>query len=174
MKKEILAWIRDIIIAALIALIILALFKPIIIQQHSMEPNFYSGDYVIAFKQAYKISGTPERGDVIVFHSHLKDSKGNDKNLIKRVIATGGETVEIRGGYVYVNGEMLEEDYVLEPGTSGEMEKTVVPEGFLFCCGDNRAVSVDSRKEEVGFVDQKDIIDSSMKSGQIPVQRAPE
>ena len=66
--------------------------------------------------------------------------------------------MEIRGGYVYVNGEMLEEDYVLEPGTSGEMEKIVVPEGFLFCCGDHRAVSVDSRKEEVGFVDQKDIV----------------
>ena len=105
MKKEIFAWIRDIIIAALIALIILSLFKPIIIQQHSMEPNFYSGDYVIAFKQAYKLSKEPVRGDVIVFRSELKDSKGRDKNLIKRVIAVEGETVEIHDGYVYVNGD---------------------------------------------------------------------
>lgn len=123
-----------------------------------MEPNFNSGDYVIAFKQAYKLSGTPERGDVIVFHSQLKDSKGNDKNLIKRVVATGGETVEIRGGYVYVNGEMLDEPYVLEQGMSGEMEKTVIPEGYLFCCGDNREVSVDSRKDEVGMVSEDAIV----------------
>lgn len=158
MKKELLSWIRDIFIAALIALIVLVLFKPIIIQQHSMEPNFNSGDYVIAFKQAYKLSGTPERGDVIVFHSQLKDSKGNDKNLIKRVIATGGETIEIRGGYVYINGEMLDEPYVLEQGMSGEMEKTVIPEGYLFCCGDNREVSVDSRKDEVGLVSEDAIV----------------
>lgn len=158
MKKELLAWLRDICIAALIALIILSLFKPIIIQQHSMEPNFYSGDYVIAFKQAYKLNSAPERGDIIVFHSELKDSKGRDKNLIKRVIAVGGETVEIRDGYVYVNGEMIDEPYVLEQGVSGDMAATVVPEDSLFCCGDNREVSVDSRKEEVGFVSKDQIV----------------
>ena len=158
MKKEIFAWIRDIIIAALIALIILSLFKPIIVQQHSMEPNFYSGDYVIAFKQAYKLSKEPARGDVIVFHSELKDSKGRNKNLIKRVIAVEGETVEIRDGYVYVNGEKIEEPYVLEQGISGVMEKVVVPEDCLFCCGDNREVSVDSRKDEVGFVSKDQIV----------------
>lgn len=158
MKKEILSWIRDIIIAALIALIVLTLFKPIIVQQHSMEPNFYSGDYVIAFKQAYRFSGTPSRGDVIVFHSQLKDSKGHDKNLIKRIIATGGETVEIRDGYVYVNGEQLDEPYVLEQGLSGNMDKTVIPEGYLFCCGDNREVSVDSRKQEVGLVSEDEVV----------------
>ena len=158
MKKEILAWIRDIIIAALIALIILSLFKPIIVQQHSMEPNFYSGDYVIAFKQAYKLSKEPVRGDVIVFHSERKDSKGRDKNLIKRVIAVEGETVEIRGGYVYVNGDKIEEPYVLEQGISGVTEKVVVPEDCLFCCGDTREVSVDSRKDEVGFVSKDQIV----------------
>ena len=158
MKKELLSWIRDICIAALIAFVVLVLFLPIIIQQHSIEPNFNSGDYVIAFKQAYKLAGEPERGDVIVFHSELKDSKGNNKNLIKRVIATGGETVEIRGGYVYVNGEMLDEPYVLEQGMSGEMDKVVVPEGYLFCCGDNREVSVDSRKSEVGMVNVDDVV----------------
>lgn len=158
MKKELLAWLRDICIAALIAIIVLSLFKPIIIQQHSMEPNFNSGDYVIAFKQAYKLSSQPERGDVIVFHSQLKDSKGREKNLIKRVIAVGGETVEIRGGYVYVNGEMIDEPYVLEQGVSGEMAMITVPEGTLFCCGDNREVSVDSRKDEVGFVAMDQVV----------------
>lgn len=158
MKKEVLAWIRDILIACLIALIILTLFKPIIVQQHSMEPNFYSGDYIIAFKQAYSLSGEPARGDVIVFHSELKDDKGRDKNLIKRIIATGGETVEIKDGYVYVNGAQLEEPYLYEQGISGDMEATTVPEGYLFCCGDNREVSVDSRKDAVGMVSEDSIV----------------
>ena len=158
MKKEIFAWIRDILIAALIAVIILSLFKPIIIQQHSMEPNFYSGDYVIASRQAYRFSHSPEHGDIIVFRSDLKDSNGRDKNLIKRVIAIGGDTVEIIGGYVYVNGEMIDEPYVLEQGMSGEMPETVVPEGYLFCCGDNREISVDSRNDDVGFVAEDQIV----------------
>ncbi|MBR6472880.1 MAG: signal peptidase I [Firmicutes bacterium] len=158
MKKEILGWIRDILIAILIALIVLALFKPIIIQQHSMEPNFYQGDYVITFKQAYRFSAQPEQGDIIVFRSTLKDSNGKDKNLIKRVIAVGGDTLEIIDGYVYVNGEELDEPYVLEEGMSGDMDRITVPEGKLFCCGDNRAVSVDSRDEDVGFVDEHDIV----------------
>lgn len=155
--KEILEWVRDIGIACLIALIILSLFKPIIIQQHSMEPNFYEGDYIITFKQAYRLS-SPERGDIVVFHSDLKDDKGRDKNLIKRIIAMGGDTVEIIDGYVYVNGEKLDEPYVYEPGTSGYMEKTTVPEGMLFCCGDNREVSVDSRSSEVGFINEDDLL----------------
>lgn len=158
MKKEVLAWIRDILIACLIALIILTLFKPIIVQQHSMEPNFYSGDYIIAYKQAYRFSGEPTRGDIIVFHSELKDDKGRDKNLIKRVVATGGETVEITDGYVYVNGEKIDEPYLYEQGISGEMEAVTVPEGYLFCCGDNREVSVDSRSEAVGMVSVDSVV----------------
>jgi len=69
-----------------------------------------------------------------------------------------GGTVEIRGGYVYVNGDKIEEPYVLEQGISGVMEKVVVPEDCLFCCGDNREVSVDSRKDEVGFVSKDQIV----------------
>ena len=158
MKKEILEWVRDIGIACLLALLILSLFKPIIIQQHSMEPNFYQGDYVITFKQAYRFGGEPAKGDIIVFHSSLKDDKGNDKNLIKRIIATGGDTVEIIDGYVYVNGEEIDEPYVMEQGVSGEMEAITIPEGKLFCCGDNRDVSRDSREDDVGLVDEEDIV----------------
>jgi signal peptidase I len=53
---------------------------------------------------------------------------------------------------------MLDEPYVLEQGMSGEMDKVVVPEGYLFCCGDNREVSVDSRKTEVGMVNVDDVV----------------
>ena len=66
--------------------------------------------------------------------------------------------MEILGGYVYVNGDKIEEPYVMEQGISGVMEKVTVPEDCLFCCGDNREVSVDSRRDEVGFVSKDQIV----------------
>ena len=112
--KNVLSWIRDIAIAVVIAGIILAFFKPIIVQQESMQPNFYSGDYVITSRQSYRLFGEPERGDIIVFKSDLYDDSGKQKNLIKRIIGLPGDTVEIKEGDVYINGELLQEEYVAE------------------------------------------------------------
>ena len=156
--KNLLEWIRDIVIAVIIAAIILAFFKPIIVQQESMQPNFYSGDYLITSRQAYRLFGQPERGDVIVFKSHLYDEKGKQKNLIKRIIGLPGDTVEIKNGDVYINGELLQEEYVAEQGLSGEMEAVTVPEGRLFVMGDNRRVSQDSRSPEVGTIEMDSIV----------------
>ena len=86
--KNVLSWIRDIVIAIIIAAIILAFFKPIIVQQESMQPNFYSGDYVITSRQSYRLFGEPQRGDIIVFKSDLYDDSGKQKNLIKRIIGS--------------------------------------------------------------------------------------
>ena len=156
--KNLLEWIRDIVIAVIVAAIILAFFKPIIVQQESMQPNFYSGDYLITSRQAYRLFGQPERGDVIVFKSHLYDEKGKQKNLIKRIIGLPGDTVEIKNGDVYINGELLQEEYVAEQGLSGEMEAVTVPEGRLFVMGDNRRVSQDSRSPEVGTIEMDSIV----------------
>ncbi len=156
--KDILGWIRDILIAVIIAAIILAFVKPIIIQQESMLPNFYSGDYVIASRQAYRLFGEPQRGDVIVFRSNLFDENGKQKNLIKRIIGLPGDTVEIIDGEVYINGERIYEEYIAEQGLSGEMDKITVEEGKLFVMGDNRRVSQDSRSPEVGTIDIDSII----------------
>ena len=156
--KELLGWIRDILIAVAIAAVILAFFKPIIIQQQSMEPNFYSGDYVITSRQAYNIFGDPQRGDIIVFKSDLYTDEGEAKNLIKRIIGLPGDTVEIIEGEVYLNGEVLNEEYIKEPGHSGEMEAVTVPEGELFVMGDNRRVSQDSRSGAVGTISQDTIV----------------
>lgn len=150
MKAEILEWVRDIIVAVIIALIILVFFKPIIIQQESMEPNFYSGDYIVTSRQAYTLFGEPERGDIIVFKTDLQDEDGKNKNLIKRIIGLPGDVVSMQDGYIYINGELLDEPYVKEQGISdlvigGDMDPVTVPEGELFCCGDNRGVSLDSR-----------------------------
>ena len=155
---NVIGWIRDIIIAIIIAAIILAFFKPIIVQQESMQPNFYSGDYVITSRQSYRLFGQPERGDVIVFKSGLYDETGNQKNLIKRIIGLPGDTVEIKAGDVYINGELLQEEYVAEQGLSGEMEAVTVPEGRLFVMGDNRRVSQDSRNAAVGTIDMDSIV----------------
>ena len=156
--KEALGWIRDIGIALVIAAIILTFFKPIIIQQESMQPTFYSDDYVIISKQAYTLFGDIERGDVIVFKSDLLDGERNSKHLIKRIIGIPGDTIEIKNGLVYRNGEKLEEDYVNEKRQSGEMEPIIVEEGKLFVLGDNRRVSQDSRSEEIGQIDQETIV----------------
>ena len=150
MKAEIMEWIRDIVVAIVIALIILIFLKPIIIQQESMEPNFYSGDYIITSRQAYTLFGDPQRGDIIVFKTDLQDEEGKDKNLIKRIIGLPGDVVSMKDGYIYINGELLDEPYVKEQGISdlvigGDMDPVTVPEGELFCCGDNRGVSLDSR-----------------------------
>ena len=157
-KSKLGEWIRDIIIAFVLAALVLGLFKPVIVKQHSMEPNFYAGDYLIVARQAYSLSAEPERGDVVVFRTELTDENGNDKNLIKRVIGTPGDTVAIRGGYMYINGELLDEPYVMEQGVSGEMDEITIPEGMYFCCGDNRAVSNDSRGDAVGLVSEDDIV----------------
>ena len=156
--KEAMGWVRDIVIAIIIAAIILFFIKPIIIQQESMQPTFYSNDYVVVSKQSYSIFGDIERGDVIVFRSSLLDENGDQKSLIKRVIGLPGDTIEIKNGYVILNGVTIQEDYLAEQGVSGEMEQITVDEGKIFVMGDNRAVSQDSRSPEVGQVDQDTVI----------------
>ena len=66
--------------------------------------------------------------------------------------------MEIKEGDVYINGELLQEEYVAEQGLSGEMEAVTVPEGRLFVMGDNRGVSLDSRSEAVGTIDMDAIV----------------
>lgn len=156
--KEALGWIRDIGIALVIAAIVLTFFKPIIIQQESMQPTFYSNDYVIISKQAYTLFGEVEHGDVIVFSTDLLDTEGNTKHLIKRIIGLPGDTIEIKMGYVYRNGEKIDEPYVNEQGLSGEMGPVIVEEGKMFVLGDNRRVSQDSRSSELGQIDQEAIV----------------
>ena len=161
-KQEIIEWVKDIVIAVAIALLILAFFKPIIIQQESMLDTFQPNDYVITSRQAYTLFGDCKHGDVIVFKSGLLDENGKSKNLIKRIVGLPGDVVEVReDGYVYLNGEKLKETYIKDQGISNQLFGTVyaeVPEGMLFVMGDNRMVSLDSRSADVGFVDQDSIV----------------
>ena len=78
--------------------------------------------------------------------------------LIKRVVGLPGETVEVRDGMVYINGEVLEEDYTKDGITNGEVAPVIIPENDYFCLGDNRLHSTDSRFMEVGLVDAEDLV----------------
>jgi signal peptidase I len=103
----------------------------------SMEPTLQSGEFVIVNKLTYKL-GTPEIGDVVVFH-YPRDP---EQEYIKRVIGLPGDKVVITDGQVYVNGQLLEEDYIAaSPAYESSWD---VPEDALFVLGDNRNNSADS------------------------------
>lgn len=150
-------WIKDIIIAIVIALIVVQFIKPTIVKQSSMEPNFYENDYLFVSKQSYTFS-EPKRGDVVVVHSSLLRENGDEKLLIKRVIGLPGDKIDISDGKVYINGEELVEDYTKEGYTTGDVDGLVVPENKVFCMGDNRRVSIDSRAPEVGCIDMDEVV----------------
>ncbi|MCI8648443.1 MAG: signal peptidase I [Firmicutes bacterium] len=149
--------IRDIVIALVIVVAITLVIKPTIVKENSMQPTLYENNYLLVNKQAYRF-GEEKRGDIIVFHSELKDEDGAEKLLIKRIIGLPGDTIDIKNGKVLLNGEELTEDYTLEGETTGEIKNYTVPEGKLFVMGDNRRVSIDSRSPEVGCIDEDTVM----------------
>ncbi len=103
----------------------------------SMDPTLATGEYVIVNRLSYRI-GAPQRGDIIVFHF-----PGNPKEeYIKRVIGLPGDEVQVKGGQVYINSQLLNEPYLnVKIGYTGSW---LVPAGQLFVLGDNRNNSSDS------------------------------
>ncbi|MBC9783380.1 signal peptidase I [Heliobacterium chlorum] len=147
--------IREIAEAVLIAVVLafvirFFLFQPFYIPSGSMEPTLMPLDRIIVSKVNYYFS-EPKRGDIIVFRYPLDESR----DFVKRVIALGGETVEIRNNQLYVNGEKISEPY-LPPLKMEDFGPKAVPEGQLFVMGDNRNHSDDSRRW--GFVPRNNII----------------
>lgn len=150
-------WIKDILIAVIIAVVIMQFIKPTIVKETSMQPTLYANNYIFLSKQAYRFS-EPKRGDIVVFHTNLKTETGREKLLIKRVIALPGDVITIEDGKVFLNGEIQQEDYTMEPYTSGSVRDLEIPEGSLFVMGDNRQSSADSRDPNVGFVQEDKVI----------------
>ncbi len=108
------------------------------IEGYSMEPNFHDGQFLLVNKIAYKI-GHPARGDVIIFHFPLNETK----NYIKRVIGLPGETVQIKAGRVYINGVLMQEQFPFEHAEYDYGPKTLSADEY-FVLGDNRPESSDS------------------------------
>ena len=157
-KKVAMEWVRDIVIAVIIAVVIVQFIKPTIVKESSMEPNFYANNYLFINKMAYKFNKTPQKGDVIVFKSNLLTETGKKKLLIKRVIGVPGDVIDIKNGKVYINGKVDDQSYTMSGETIGSIDGLTVPKGKLFCMGDNRDVSIDSRYEEVGCVSESKVV----------------
>lgn len=114
--------------------------QPYLIPSPSMEPGMAPGDHILVNRLSYRL-WAPTRGDVVVFAFPM-DLK---RTFVKRVIATEGETVELRDNKVFVNGDDIPEPYV-KPGDYPPYGPEKVPEGKVFVLGDNRRESEDSRE----------------------------
>lgn len=153
--QEILSYIKILAVAIIVAF----LFTRFIIvnaqvPSGSMENTILTGDRLIGFRLAY-LFHEPERGDIVIF----KYPDDESQNFVKRVIGVPGDVINIRNSHVYVNGEMLEENYIREPMNSdGEDLTYVVPSGSYFMLGDNRNNSKDSRYWTNTFVSKDKII----------------
>ena len=135
------------------AVIIICLFKTVFmmvaIPSESMENTLHIGDIVIAYRMTeYR------RGDIVAF----KDPENNRRFLCKRIIAVGGDHVEITSEHVYINGKALDEPYLKENNIElGLRDYGIVPDGCYFMLGDNRNNSRDSRFWDDPFIDGKSV-----------------
>lgn len=124
----------------------------------SMLPTLHEGERLLVLCAGYE----PEKGDVVVVQD---DRSAIDYPIVKRIIATGNDVVEFdfENWLVYVNGELLEEDYInkldfVSMRSYGCAGKLTVPQGYVFVMGDNRNNSTDSRDSRLGFVSNDDVI----------------
>lgn len=153
MYKEIISFIKSLVIATIAAVLIITfVFQVVNVDKTSMYPTLKPNDRLILEKVTYYFS-KPSRGDIVVF----KYPKDNREKFIKRVIGIPGDKIKIENGILYINGEKQEESYIKEP-MIGDFSETTVPEGTIFAMGDNRNNSMDSRDESVGFIPYKLII----------------
>lgn len=140
-------WAQSILEAAVIVLLLFIFLWPVSVVGVSMYPTLSDADRVVISRFSAK-TGMYDRGDLIVF-----DADNYKEDMVKRVIAFGGEMLEIKDGKVYINDERLDEDYTLGY-TDGDISM-LVPEDTVFVMGDNRDESIDSRV--FGSVDTDDI-----------------
>ena len=130
--------------------------RPATVDGESMMPTLQNGERLVISNLFYE----PTAGDIVVLCGEADREEG--KNLIKRIIATEGQTIDIdfEAGEVYVDGQKLDEPYILEPTylDEGTEFPLTVPEGEIFVMGDNRNGSRDSRSLTVGTVKEEYIV----------------
>lgn len=148
-------WLESIVQAIVIVVILMTfLFRVVNVSGTSMLNTLHDADKVVVIKWGY----TPTAGDVVV----ISRGQNLDEPLIKRVIATQGQTLSIdfSDGSVIVDGVKLSETYIKESmWLQGDADiPTVVPQGYCFIMGDNRNHSMDSRFKEVGLISNENIV----------------
>ncbi|MEG0895706.1 MAG: signal peptidase I [Oscillospiraceae bacterium] len=150
--KEVMLWVEAIVSSVIIVALIIAFVGRIVdVSGSSMMPYFSDGDKVITINA----KGNLKYGDVVAI------KRKNDTSLIKRIIATEGQTVNINyeTGEVMVDGTILDEPFLSEPTCNdlGMSMPTIVPQGCVFVMGDNRNHSDDSRNPAIGMINTKNI-----------------
>lgn len=144
-KSETMEWVKSIFFAVIVAILIKTfIFNTTYVLGSSMYPTLHEKDRLFTNKISLYFSN-PDRSDIVI----LKAPDNPSKDYIKRVIALAGDTVEIKDGKVYLNGEILEEDYIAENAYTHTYDEDtwLVPKGYVFVLGDNReeGASKDSR-----------------------------
>ena len=161
-EKVYLPYLHDLVtLIAGVILVFSFLFRVVVVSGPSMNSTLIDGDWLLLLGNV--LYGEPQKGDIIVAS---KDSFDNGAPIIKRVIATEGEIVDIDfdSGIVYVNGISLDEPYTLTPTNlrEGMSFPLTVDEGCIFVMGDNRNVSKDSRSTDIGQVDCREVLGKAL------------
>lgn len=166
-RRKIVSTIATMVVVLVLAIVTAVLLKTYVIFTipvggDSMLPTLKGGQYIT--DENGKVVETVAKGDVLVLNKVAKvqrgdivvfDVKWQSDPLVKRVIGVGGDHIEIKNdGKVYVNGIALEEDYIKGATYSadGNPINVIVPDGYIFCLGDNRENSHDSRHSDIGII----------------------
>ena len=157
-SQQILSYVHDLIYTmAVVMVVFLLFFRVVVVEGPSMNNTLMSGDYL--FLMGRTLYHEPKQGDIVVASM---DHFSAGEPIVKRVIATEGQTVDIdfNSGIVSVDGVALEEPYTKTPTYQFEgMEfPLTVTEGHVLLLGDNRAQSMDSRSPRIGLVDTREIM----------------
>ena len=152
-------WLHDVVSCLAVVMVLLVFFLRLIgVSGPSMTPTLLNGDRVILLSNF--LYREVDAGDIVVMQIPSFDTEP----IVKRVIATGGQTVDIdfEAGEVYVDGVLLQEDYINElthlSYVDGPTFPVTVPDGCLFVMGDNRNDSADSRYGPIGMVDARRVL----------------
>lgn len=146
---ELREWVKSIGLALVIVIFIhLFIFNLSTVKGQSMQPTLHDGEWLFIDKLSYTF-GQPERGDIVILKAPGQQL-GFREYLVKRVVGLPGDTLEIRGQQLYINGQAVDEPYTDSPIMDGDHGPLIVQEGHYFVMGDNRHyyASTDSRTFE--------------------------